>query len=485
MINGNLSHRVTLCFATVGRPHCVQRLISSIRKKYPSLPIIVADQSGDKSPLEAFYAMNGVEAIILPSDAGVSRSRNAAVSRVKTEYILLADDDFIIGPETDLAIPVNILDRERSVDILGGCLLDVYGELNFANHYVRRWERIFTVDSRSKTLISLAIDDIYPINKGSTSTPYFHCDAVMNWAVMRTNIFARGAVWDERFMCNGEHEDFYLNIKLNTDIRVGYVPDFLAYHHHPSDFKYSAQRNRQEGWRLFGEKWDLTHYYNSPVGMHLLSEGEIIFQRSRTLDEFLQRAQISPPPPFVAASFSEGGHAVVRGPRQNESFSFLMSNRGRMHFSSDQAENRGPAWPVTEFKLEQLGDVRSLSLEVLVADKTITATEGEKMSVPVLTRNQSDTPVGVLNAGHRIALGARIRGTQTDRSTSVHDANLTSLINDLDRMAYQYVNIDVNVPAGDYEIDVDFWQDSIGWLNRFETIALRVTRNETTSDASV
>jgi glycosyltransferase involved in cell wall biosynthesis len=470
----DLSKKITLCFATVSRPHCVQRLIKSIRLLHPEIPIIVAEQCDGESPLKQFYLSNNVRSVTLPSDAGVARARNAAVALVETDYILLADDDFIIGPELNLSAPLRILDSTNSVDILGGCLYDVYGDLDFSNFYVRRWERLFTLDDRSKTLISIAIDDISPIKLGTDAQPYFHCDAVMNWAVMRTNIFTRGARWDERFICNGEHEDFYLNLKFNTDIRVAYLPSLIAYHHHPHDNQYSSQRNRQEGWRLLGQKWNIEHYFNSPVGFHLLTQGEAIHTRSSTLEEFLSRARILPAPSYVSASFGEGSTIAVRGPSSAGSVNALLSNRGNVHFLKKKSDANSPKWPVTEFNLDTLMDVKSLSIEILTQNKHIEACVGDQLTIPVITRASPPNKIGVRKAKHRIALGVKVKRHSTGENLELTHESLTSMINDIDECAFQYANLGVDLPAGTYILEIDFWLDSVGWLYRSDSATLEV-----------
>ncbi len=63
-------------------------LIKSIKKFYPSLHNIVADDS--KSPVHR----PDVEYHVLPFDSGLSKGRNFLVKKVKTSYFLLLDDDF-------------------------------------------------------------------------------------------------------------------------------------------------------------------------------------------------------------------------------------------------------------------------------------------------------------------------------------------------------------------------------------------------------
>ncbi len=101
------------------------------------------------------------------------------------------------------------------------------------------------------------IDSFTPQKKEVDGIPYFLADVVLNWKLARRSAFERGAGWDARFKCNGEHSDFYFNIKENTNIGVAYCPLFTVYHHSPDDFSYAVKREDQDGFRQLAEKWGI------------------------------------------------------------------------------------------------------------------------------------------------------------------------------------------------------------------------------------
>src|ERR1700683_2826914 len=117
---------VALMFATIERPQVVQRLITSARRYFKSIPIYVADQSLNLAPMQDFYAEMQVTVIRMPYDAGVCASRNAAVAAIVEPYFVLCDDDFVFGERTDFMDAIRVLERRPDIGIVGGRLYDYF-----------------------------------------------------------------------------------------------------------------------------------------------------------------------------------------------------------------------------------------------------------------------------------------------------------------------------------------------------------------------
>ncbi len=111
--------QVTAIIKTFERPKILQRLIQSIRYFYPTLKIIIVDDS--KSP----SSLSGVKMIVLPFDSGVSAGRQTALDAVETEFLLLLDDDFIFFHATQLADSLQQLIAYPQVDIVGGAVVNL------------------------------------------------------------------------------------------------------------------------------------------------------------------------------------------------------------------------------------------------------------------------------------------------------------------------------------------------------------------------
>lgn len=248
-----------LVFATMSRPHVAQRLIESVRRFFPDMPIYVADQTYPTPQQQAFYDQTGCKVAWLDHDAGVCASRNAAVAMVSQPYFVLCDDDFIFTDETDFSRALTVLEAQPDIGVVGGRLFDLHqnpatGEIS---RQARFWELQMHYDPGKRQLMTIPVHYFAPDPKYVGDVSYFECDAVMNFAVFRTTIFDETVRWDPRFKSNGEHEDFYLNLKVNSDHRVAYIPEIVAEHHHPPLRGYSKMRNRTKGWQLFLDKWNL------------------------------------------------------------------------------------------------------------------------------------------------------------------------------------------------------------------------------------
>ena len=82
-----------LIVATVGRVQELGRLLDSLEaQQYPTLRVIVVDQSGD-ARLDPILAGRRLEVLHLRSEPGLSRARNVAVDHAAADVIAFPDDD--------------------------------------------------------------------------------------------------------------------------------------------------------------------------------------------------------------------------------------------------------------------------------------------------------------------------------------------------------------------------------------------------------
>jgi GT2 family glycosyltransferase len=254
------AERITVVFATIDRPQCASRLVNSIGNFFPDMKILIGEQVHS----ECGSALNGInaEVIKLPYDFGVSATRNALVSKVSTEFFALCDDDHIFGRQTSFNSALTILDSNPTIGIVGGLVFNVFGDNDLETGTPGSWEKTLIYDRDSQTLVLVPIWNPMPTPFYAKNWQYFLSDTVENFAVMRTKWFHNGVLgWDPQFSCIGEHEDFYLNRKVNAPhIKVAYSPAMQAYHnHHSADYgnSYSNLRWRLAGWRRFYEKWGI------------------------------------------------------------------------------------------------------------------------------------------------------------------------------------------------------------------------------------
>ncbi|KAM5274611.1 beta-1,4 N-acetylgalactosaminyltransferase 2 [Ctenodactylus gundi] len=113
-----LRNLVTIATKTFLRPHKLRILIQSIRKFYPDLTVIVADDSDKPMKIEDQY----VEYYTMPFGKGWFAGRNLAISQVTTKYVLWVDDDFLFTEETKIEVLVDVLEKTE-LDVVGGSVL--------------------------------------------------------------------------------------------------------------------------------------------------------------------------------------------------------------------------------------------------------------------------------------------------------------------------------------------------------------------------
>ncbi|XP_026776695.3 beta-1,4 N-acetylgalactosaminyltransferase 1 [Pangasianodon hypophthalmus] len=118
----NIGTLVTIATKTFLRYDKLQDLIDSIRQFYPTVTIVIADDSEHPKPVTGPY----IEHYIMPFKKGWFAGRNLAVSQVTTKYVLWVDDDFIFTSNTKLEKMVDVLEH-TSLDLVGGAVREVTG----------------------------------------------------------------------------------------------------------------------------------------------------------------------------------------------------------------------------------------------------------------------------------------------------------------------------------------------------------------------
>ena len=424
LMQGSTSARInsdiTVCVTTLDRPHCAQRFIRSVRARYRQVGIVLVSQGAPHPVLAQTCADEKVALDVVDHDAGVTIARNRAIELASSKYLLFCDDDFIFGSDTDLEPAWRIMEGDGSVDILGGLLLDLR-DSNLQMR-VRRWEKYLFLDTGRGILVTVPIDSCAPQPRQIQGHCYFDTDTVLNWKLVRRALFDRFQGWDRRFQCNGEHEDFYLSVKARGDIRVAYAPSLLVCHHHPPDRAYSSRRQRQGGWPLLGEKWQIENYVD-----------------------------VADVPPLRRFSHGQAGIDV------NElNHPALMAN-GATVAGSGRFDS-----VMSEFRQEQV-DAGQARLRLAARDSTVLAPPGTAVSIPVIV--ESPLRFGCLAKALRLHLACGPAKPEGGAELSLV-LGRTPLMQDVSGSTLQYVTIDVPEPtdplSSGVDIAVRLWTESVG-----------------------
>ncbi len=213
---------ISAIVTTFNRNDSLEKLVSSFCTLYPEIPLIVGNQNKD----EIVINQPNVTVIQLPEDCGLSYARNELVKHVKTEFTLILEDDFIITKNTDIYKLLEIFSADRNIGIVGGRL--------WQSGAVKSYEKFLFI--LNITLLSIEWSKLVE-NKTITEhkinrTSYGICDIIFNFFLAKTDILKKYP-WDSGHKIHSEHIDFFLNLKLNTDVKVAFVPTVLVEHQHP------------------------------------------------------------------------------------------------------------------------------------------------------------------------------------------------------------------------------------------------------------
>lgn len=199
-LEGEWSNAVSIIISTFERPRCVYNLLKSIRRYYPTIPVLVCDSS--KFPLfeNKQELPENIRWFTLPYENGhtLGASRNHLVKQLQSKYFFLCDDDHVFNPHTDLYRMHNFL-VESHFDIVGGC----QGKNDYG------------------TAIFKQIDDIvyqhFYEHHGLIEKGIVHCDRVSNTFMAKTDSVLQ-VLWEDR-VYGSEHAEFFLRAaRLGTKV---------------------------------------------------------------------------------------------------------------------------------------------------------------------------------------------------------------------------------------------------------------------------
>ena len=229
----NVGVLATIMVKTVGRMDKVFELAKSCKKLYPEISIIVSDDAENitksQGQRKLFYYLP------LEADIGLSAGRNRMIQRVKTEYFLTLDDDFMCDVNSKIERLIHALEIPTS----SGQKFDIAAAKNPVD------EKKFELDFCG--ILSIRNQTLY-LEEG-TYGKHLEChqvDFVPNIFVGRTSLFKTRMKWDESLKL-GEHEDFFLRAKA-MNVRVLTCPSVSFQHdqveHWRGKTKYDKMRNR-------------------------------------------------------------------------------------------------------------------------------------------------------------------------------------------------------------------------------------------------
>ncbi len=204
--------RLTAIVTTSGRKKSFQRLVRSVRRYYPQLRVVVADDSRDE------IACQGVDCLRLPPRAGQSTARNALLARIRTPYFLLLNDRCEISKETQIEYLLELV-AEDKLDLAAG---------NLTGCERRFWFFVRRRPQPGHGIFELAGDHL-TLHRGhrTVGEGYSWCDIVPDFYVARTDKVRAMGGWDPE-LGSDEREEFFVRGHRHG-LRVGISPEVTAW----------------------------------------------------------------------------------------------------------------------------------------------------------------------------------------------------------------------------------------------------------------
>jgi GR25 family glycosyltransferase involved in LPS biosynthesis len=217
----NLINNVTLIIKSFKRESCLSNLILSIRKFYRFINIIIVDDSDVEINIELD---NNIEFYKLEFDSGLSKGRNYAISKVKTKYFVLLDDDFEFTSNTNLEKYLLIIERS-DLDILGGDVI--------MNGSKMEYNGLYEFDYNEKKLT-------YKYGFYENKIYYKTYDFILNFFIGKTSSILENR-WDDDLKL-AEHTAFFFDNK--GKIKVGHTELISIDHQKVLEGDYIGYRKR-------------------------------------------------------------------------------------------------------------------------------------------------------------------------------------------------------------------------------------------------
>lgn len=203
--------QLTAIISSANRPKSLRRAVQSLRRHLPQLNILVADHGNEpRVPKQA-------DAVKVPPGTGRASACNALLSRVRTPYFLLLDDQAEWTADTQIEPLLNLVTQDK-LDLAAGDFIGCRRKLWF---FVKRQPL------PGHGLLEFAGDQL-TLRAGhrTIGEGYAWCDLVHRFFVAKTAKVRNLGGWDPELEYD-EREEFFVRAH-RQGLRVGLAPEVVA-----------------------------------------------------------------------------------------------------------------------------------------------------------------------------------------------------------------------------------------------------------------
>ena len=114
---------VALVVTTFIRPEQLKTCITSIRKYYPRIKILVADNGRPDDSISVFLENQNAEHLLLPFNSGLAMTRNRGLDRLEAyPYVVMLEDDMEFTGDSKLEKFKAVIEPNPEIGIVAGGL---------------------------------------------------------------------------------------------------------------------------------------------------------------------------------------------------------------------------------------------------------------------------------------------------------------------------------------------------------------------------
>jgi GT2 family glycosyltransferase len=235
------------------------KCLDSLSEVYPKMRIRVGENGEyTKEKKKRIESNKNAKYYELPFDSGVCVGRNTLMTKVKTKYVLVGDDDFQYTKDAKVQEMIDFLEAHPEIDLIGGRV--------FQDNQVKNYQGYFNLKDDLLDIKPLDIENTKYEKCEKTGLRYTKCDITFNYFIARVKSI-RPIKWDEKIKVAYEHASFFIALK-EAGKHVVFSPDPIVIHKPKIDEKiteeYSKYRLRRCDKAHFFEK----HNINILIDMH-------------------------------------------------------------------------------------------------------------------------------------------------------------------------------------------------------------------------
>ena len=235
---------VAVVVTTFIRPADLRICLASVRRYYPDIRIVVADNGRPDSEQAQFIRDMDSEHIILPFDSGLAMTRNEALDVLsEVPYVLMMEDDMEFTEES-------VIEKLKAVIVEHPDIGVVAGGLELDDGTKNLFASMISHDKDKNSFKVAAIDN--PEWHETGGVKWYYADYVYNFHIMRN---APDIRWDAKLKQCIEHFDYAVHMKWETEWKTAVTPEVICKHHegHKSD-EYIKHRKNHDTWKMFFDK---------------------------------------------------------------------------------------------------------------------------------------------------------------------------------------------------------------------------------------